>query len=328
MMKYIYLFCFLFCLSTVHGQMTSEKIEINEDMLIHNLKVISHDSLEGRFFGTVGNYKAQKYIAEQFDSLGVEPLIASGYIQEFPYTFKKEFRQEVYPVLNPGKDYINVPDTTVAGGNVLAVIKGKTNKNIIITAHFDHLGIMGGEIFNGADDNAAGASALISIASYFKDRSPKHNLVFAAVDAEEINSLGCQYFLDNSPFPLEDITLNINMDMIAHNDSRELYASGFYHNPTLKKALDDIETYGLELLFGHDKPGKMREDDWTYSSDHREFFKNNIPYVYFGVEDHEDYHQSTDTFENINPEFYISAVKLIINAIESYDSYLYEEVGN
>ncbi len=297
-------------------------------MLLHNLKVISHDSLEGRFFGTEGNYKAQKYIAEQFDSLGVEPLIASGFIQNFTYTFKKEFRQKVYPIPDPGKDFANVPDTTVAGGNVLAFIKGKTNKNIIITAHFDHLGIMDGEIFNGADDNAAGTSALISIASYFKDRSPKHNLVFAAVDAEEINSLGCQHFLDNSPFSLKDIALNINLDMISHNDSRELYASGFYHNPALKKALENIETYDLKLLFGHDKPGILGQDDWTYSSDHRVFFNKDIPYVYFGVEDHEDYHRPSDTFENINQEFYQSAVRLIINAIESFDSYLYEEQRN
>ena len=327
-MKYIYLITFFLFATTGYGQIEKENIEINEAVLLHNFKVISHDSLEGRFFGTSGNYQAQKYIAEQFDSLGIEPLLTSGYIQKFPYTFKKEFRQEVYPVPNPAEDYSNVPDTTVTGGNVLAMIKGETNKNIIITAHLDHLGIQQGQIFNGADDNASGTAALLSIADYFKNRSLKHNLIFAAVDAEEIGSLGCEYLLDNSPFPLRDIALNVNMDMIAHNDSRELYASGFYHNPHLRKALDELETYDLNLLFGHDKPGNREEEDWTYSSDHRVFFKNEIPYVYFGVEDHQDYHQSTDTFENINEDFYVDAVKLIIEAIESYDSYLYKEFRN
>jgi hypothetical protein len=71
---------------------SNEIIKVNEKMLLYNLKVISHDSMQGKFFGTEGNYKTQRFIAKQFDSLGIEPAFSSGSIQKYPFTFKGEFR--------------------------------------------------------------------------------------------------------------------------------------------------------------------------------------------------------------------------------------------
>lgn len=303
----------------------NKTIKVDKEMLLYNIKVISHDSMQGRFFGTEGNYKTQRFIAKQFDSLGIEPAFSSGSIQKFPYTFKGKRRQRMYPISNASKDYSNVPDTTVIGGNVVTKIKGKSDKAIVITGHLDHLGIRGGKIFNGADDDASGAAALLSIANYFKNKSTNHTLIFAAVDAEEIGSLGADYFINNPPIDIKNIALNINMDMIAHNDSLQLYASGLYHYPHLKQPLNNLKPSKINLLFGHDDPNNKKEDNWTYSSDHRIFHKKEIPYVYFGVEDHKDYHKSTDTFNTINKEFYVEAVQLIIEAIEKYDSYLIEK---
>jgi acetylornithine deacetylase/succinyl-diaminopimelate desuccinylase-like protein len=197
MKNYIYIIVCFILIVACQNEPLDEGIKLNKEMLLHNLKVISHDSLEGRFFGTEGNYKAQKFISQQFDSLGLEPAFSSGNIQKYPFTFTGKKRQKVYPILNPSKDFSNVPDTTVMGGNVVTMIKGKIEKAIVITGHFDHLGIRNDEIFNGADDNASGAAALLSIANYFKYNSPKHTLIFAAVDAEEIGSLGCEYLLKN-----------------------------------------------------------------------------------------------------------------------------------
>ena len=118
-----------------------------------------------------------------------------------------------------------------------------------------------------------------------------------------------------------NIVLNINMDMIAHNDKNELYAVGLYHYPQLKPQLETIES-PITLLFGHDDKSNKEQDDWTYASDHRSFHKEKIPFVYFGVEDHKDYHKPTDTFENINQDFYVEAVQLIIQAIANYDAAL------
>lgn len=318
----LYIIAFLALFLGCKNKASHEIIKVNKGMLLYNLKVMSHDSLEGRFFGTSGNYKAQRFLAKQFDSLGIEPAFSSGSIQAYPFTLDGEFRHSIYPISNPAKDFGNVPDTTVTGGNVVTVIKGESEKAIVITGHLDHLGIHDGEIFNGADDNASGAAALLTIAHYFKNKSPKHTLYFAAVDAEEIGSLGCDYLLNNFPTALENIVLNVNMDMIAHNDSLELYASGLYHYPTLEKPLDDLKTTNINLLYGHDDPNDKDVEDWTSSSDHREFHERKIPYIYFGVADHEDYHKATDTYEKINQSFYVEAVRLIIEAIEGYDSYL------
>jgi len=292
-------------------------IYFDEQSLLENLKILASDSLEGRGFSKPGNYKAQKFIANQFEKIGLEKVNDSEYIQRFPYSFSGKSRQRLFPVLNPNEDFKNVPDTLVYGGNVLGKINGETKKTIVITGHLDHLGIRNGEIYNGADDDASGTAALFAIAEYFKQKKPKHTLLFAAVDAEEIGSLGAEYFLNNYA-DKQNIVLNINMDMIAHNDSLELYASGLYHYPQLKKPLENIDS-PITLLFGHDNPNNKNEDDWTFSSDHRIFHKEKIPFIYFGVEDHKDYHKSTDTFENINQQFYVDAVKLIIKAIENFD---------
>lgn len=324
-MKYLTIIACLILLTACQNKPTNNNISIDEHMLLHNLKVISHDSLQGRFFGTEGNKKAQEFIAKQFDSLGIAPAFSSGSIQNYSHTFSGKMRQEIYPVASASEDQ-KVPDTTVTGGNVVTMIKGKIQKAIVITGHLDHLGIHEGNIFNGADDNASGSAALLSIANYFKDRSPKHTLIFAAVDAEEIGSLGCDYLLDNFPIDVKDIALNINMDMIAHNDSSELYASGLYHYPDLKPALDNLEPTKINLLYGHDDPDNKDLDDWTFSSDHRVFHQRQIPFIYFGVEDHVDYHQETDEYKNINKEFYVEAVKLIIRAIEEYDAGLNKEL--
>ncbi len=307
-------FCFYSCSQT-------EKVSFNETQLLNDLKELSSDAYEGRGFSKPGNYKAQEFIAKRFKELGLEPYEGSGYIQKFEHTFSGRWRQRMFPVKNAEKDLSNVPDTTVVGGNVVGMIKGKTDKSIVITGHLDHLGIRNGKIYNGADDDASGTAALFAIAEYFKNNAPKHNLILAAVDAEEIGSHGAEYFAANYKNAKENIVLNVNMDMIAHNDSLRLYASGLYHYPQLKAQLVDIKS-PITLLFGHDDPNNKELDDWTYASDHRIFHKRKIPFIYFGVEDHKDYHKDTDTFENINQEFYVDAVKLIIQAIENYDQSL------
>ena len=92
----------------------------------------------------------------------------------------------------------------------------------------------------------------------------------------------------------------------------------------LKPILKSIET-PINLKFGHDNPENKKLMDWTYVSDHAPFHKKGIPFIYFAVEDHPDYHNPTDTFESINQEFYVEVVKLIIQAIEQFDSSLSTE---
>ncbi|MHB0754934.1 M20/M25/M40 family metallo-hydrolase [Polaribacter sp. M15] len=299
-------------------------ININSDELLENIKTLSDDVYQGRAFSKPGSKKAQEFIVSKFAELGIRPAVNSNYLQEFSHTFKGKARHEVFPMITPKPldDYSNVPDTTATGANIIALLKGQTNKDFIITAHYDHLGVREGKIYNGADDNASGTAALFTIAEYFKENPTQHNLIFAAVDAEEIGSLGAEYFLKNYTNKA-NIALNINLDMIAHSDyDPELFASGLYHHPNLRSPLEDIYSEKIMLLFGHDDPENKEQSDWTFSSDHRVFHKEKIPFIYFGVPDHKDYHRHTDTYGTINEAFYIEAVKVIIQAIENFDKEL------
>jgi Zn-dependent M28 family amino/carboxypeptidase len=204
--------------------------------------------------------------------------------------------------------------------NVLGYIKGSKHHEdyIVISAHYDHEGIKNNQIYNGADDDASGIAALFAFAEYFEKHPPEHSVILAAFDAEELGLTGSRYYVNNTIVPLEHIKLNINMDMISRNSNNELYVVGTAFNNTLRTVISNFETEkDLSLLMGHD--GKDGLENWTNSSDHAPFHKVNIPFLYFGVEDHPDYHQPTDDYENIHPEFYKKAVNTIISIFSTID---------
>ena len=301
-------------------------IELNDQEILDHVKTLSSDEYEGRLFSTEANKEARAYIIREFESIGLQPLFDTGYEQEFSATLTKRRRQDIFPIKkNPYDDFSNVPDTTLVGGNAGALIKGETNKSIVITAHFDHLGTRQGRVYNGADDNASGVAALFEIAKYFKNKPTKHNLEIVAVDAEEYGMLGTSHFLKTHP-NRDNIALNVNLDMISHSDyDPELFAAGLHHYPDLRDPLEDVYSEKVMFLFGHDDPNNREQSDWTFSSDHKVFYEAKIPFIYFGVEDHKDYHRHTDTFGTINQEFYIESIKIIIQSIENLDQHLYEE---
>lgn len=300
------LLCFL--LQTLQAQ------SIDEKKLIEIVQYLSSDNLRGRKLGTTENALAREYIAGHFKEIGLKPAFGDEYHQHFEHPVKAKNRKKLL-------EKASSRETLLSGGNVVGIIEGKSSKTIALTAHIDHLGVRKGKIFNGADDNASGTAALVIIGEYFKKNPLNHTLVVAAVDAEEMGMTGSMQLVNDFPGDLKNVVLNVNMDMIAHNDNHELYACGTYHYPSLKDPLQQLNT-PINLLFGHDDPKNIKQQNWTYSSDHKNFHAKKIPFVYFGVEDHKDYHKPTDTFENINQPFYISAVKLIIQAIEKLDKSL------
>lgn len=271
----------------------------SQENLLKHIKTLSSDAFEGRRTGTMGAIKAEKYIVNQFTANGILPL-GKDYKQQFSFT-------------SEGKRYNGV--------NLLGLIKGSSfpEKYIVISAHYDHEGIKNGVIYNGADDNASGLSALFSFAEYFKKHTPKHSVILVAFDAEELGLQGSKYFVNHSNIPLKQIMVNLNMDMISRSDKNELFAVGTVYNETLKKVIVN-HTYSKKIKFltGHDE-GNWK-DNWTHSSDHANFHKKGIPFLYFGVDDHEDYHKPTDDYENIQPEFFIEAVKVIMSVFEKIDA--------
>lgn len=270
--------------------------------LLNHLKTLSSDAYEGRGTMQEGNIAAQDYIINEFTKLKLLP-VTGGY--KMPFNFLHPFRK-----------------TKMTGTNIIGKIKGKKypNKYLVITAHYDHLGKIKDKIYNGADDNGSGTCALFAMAEWFTKNQPDHSLLFVAFDAEEINLEGSEDFVTKPPVPLKNMVLNINMDMIGRNVNNEIYICGTHHNKHLKPFIEEpVSKSPLKVSFGHDKP-RGKQDDWTQSSDHAPFHNQGIPFLYFGEEDHPDYHQPTDDYKNIQPPFYINAVRLILETIIALDT--------
>lgn len=286
---------------------------VQEDFqrIMGDLSILAHDSLEGRRTGTPGAERAQAYILNDFTSTGLlEP--PAGFLQPFEIRGRRDTTQ------------------VTRGANVVGFVQGTEADlgAIVLTAHFDHLGVRQprdssaagavlDSIFNGADDNASGTVAVMSLARYFVEYPPRHTMVFAAVDAEEMGLRGSRAFVEGG-WPSQ-MVLNVNLDMVARSDSL-LFAAGPFHYPQLRPILEAVTPRPpVVLAFGHDEPGVEGVQNWTGSSDHGPFHSKGIPFVYFGVEDHPDYHRATDEIEGIDPEFFLNSVRTILASVLALD---------
>ena len=263
---------------------------------------LASPDLEGRKTGSEGNRTARQLITERFAEGGLAQL---GGDYQMPFRFTRQGAEQ-------------------EGRNVVGLCRG-TNADdpraIVVSAHYDHVGIRNGETYVGADDNASGTTALIAIAGLCKKAPWRHDVVFAAFDAEEQGLQGARTFVAAPPIPKERIALNINMDMVSRSATREIYIAGTGYYPALRKALADVvKRSDATVRFGHDgSDGKKGRDDWTMQSDHGAFHAAGIPFLYFGVEDHPDYHKPTDTIEKIHPAFFFHVVATVLDTLNTLD---------
>ena len=279
----------------VQAQKPFNKTELQ---LLKDVETLSSDRFEGRKTGTKGAEMARTYIDQRFKEIGLAPIPHLGEYEQ-PFTFKDRDGKEI------------------TGKNMLAFIPGRSTEFIVISAHYDHVGIIKDEIYNGADDNASGVAALLQYAAYFKKHQPNYSIIIAAFDAEEMGLRGSKAFVDQVTIPLDQIRLNVNMDMISHNDKDELYACGTFKYPELKKYFITSKPK-IKVLLGHDDP-KTGKEDWTNQSDQGSFNAKGVPFLYFGVEDHKDYHQASDKYQNINKKFFTNAAASILEIINNID---------
>lgn len=282
------------------------------DPAISMLQALSSDELAGRGVGTEGSAEARRMITSRLEDLGVGPLGES-----FEYPFKYG------PFRNPQTGEDAVPDKD--GINLIGKIEGSTDSDttLVITAHYDHLGIRDGEIFNGTDDNASGVVATLAIAEHFVENPPAHDVVLVFFDAEEDGFGGARDFITNPPLPLETIALNLNFDMVSRGDNGILWASGTHHWPDMVPRVTAVaDAAPVTVQLGFDQ-GDGRED-WTLLSDHAVFFRAGIPHIYFGVEDHPDYHTPRDDFELVNQEWFLKSVDTLAMMAEAMDDDLDE----
>ena len=284
-----------------------EAVSVDRDTLLADLRVLSADDMEGRLVGSPGGARARAHVVERFRASGLE-AIGEGYEHPFTFTVRQGDAQ-----------------ADRSGVNVIGRVAGRTTPGrvIVITAHYDHVGMRAGEVFNGADDNASGTAALFAIGRHFSARPPAHTLIVAALDGEESGLRGARAFVASPPVPLDAIALNVNLDMIGRDANDVLYAVGTFHYPFLRPYVEQVAARAsITLRTGHDEPGRPGIEDWTSDSDHFVFHERRIPFIYFGVEDFAEHHRATDDYETITHDFYVRAVATVVDAIGVFDANL------
>jgi len=262
---------------------------VDTTRLIADVAALADDGYEGRRAGTGGGHRAADYVEGRFREVGLEGA------------FDGRYRQPV--VLPQGGDGVNLVGRVA--GSVYPQLA------LLVTAHFDHLGVRAGQVYNGADDNASGVAVLLAVAEALRADPPEHTVVVAALDAEEMGLVGAQALAESPPVPLGAVLAVVNLDMVSRGP---LWAAGAAHYPHLGALLRGA---GLDLRYGHD--AGQGADNWTAASDHAVFHRLGVPFVYFGVEDHADYHEPTDDADRIDPVTFGTAADTILRAIRALD---------
>lgn len=265
-----------------------------EQMKTH-IEFLASPEMSGR--SGAAKKEARRYIIDQWKKAGLQPLFAGGN-QEGDDSKKVPVFEQPIPG-NAGEDG-RIP---ILGYNIGAWIPGSDPKLaheiVIVSAHYDHLGMRDGEIFAGADDNASGVAMMIEVARLAaadKVRC-KRSLVFVGFDLEERMLWGSRWFAAHPPWPIERVKLFITADMIGRSLGSlplpVVFVMGSERAHELRTALDLVGTPpGLDVCrFGTDMIGTR--------SDYGPFRDREIPFLFFSTGEHPDYHTPQDTPDKI-----------------------------
>ena len=202
------------------------------------------------------------------------------------------------------------------GVNVLGFIEGSSKKEeiVVVSAHFDHVGKTGDDIFNGANDNASGTSTVLEIAEAFAEakkngHGPKRSILCLLVSGEEKGLLGSAYYTDKPIFPLENTVVDINVDMVGRSDIKYaddpdyIYVIGSDRLSTeLHKINESANQKYTQLTLDYTYNAESDPNRYYFRSDHYNFAEKGIPAIFFFNGTHQDYHRPSDTAEKINFE--------------------------
>lgn len=292
------------------------------ELLLAHVSTLAADEMEGRRQGTPGHDKARDYISAQFAALGLQPATLG----------------EAAPPLDPARPLVrpfvwrptDAPpsDPGVAGENIVAIVPGTETPEeyLLVTAHYDHLGIREGVVYNGADDNASGVAAILGVAAQVAQRPARHTVVFVAFDQEERGLRGSEVFVAQRWLPHDKIIAVLNLDMVGRSDIPILYAVGSRLSPALQGPIERVARRApIDLGIAHDRRLLERGRwgagrNWLYLSDQGSFLIAKIPALYLGIEDHDDYHRPTDDAARIDGAFLQGASIVALGLLRELDT--------
>ena len=203
--------------------------------------------------------------------------------------------------------------------NAVAILRGSDPQlrgtYVVFSAHMDHVGVRpdagGDSIFNGADDDASGTSAILELAEAYASlpAPPRRSLIFLAVSGEEKGLLGSRYYADNPTVPVDRIVANINIDMIGRNAPDSAVVIGQEYSSLGPLAVQTTAAHPeLGLNIG---PDPWPEERFFFRSDHFNFARREVPALFFFTGTHEDYHRPSDEVDTIDTDKAARITRLI-----------------
>ena len=263
-----------------------------------HLYTLASDQMQGRKAGTPGIEKAASYIETEFKKIG---LTFYDTLNSYRQTFTIKSKEG-------NKD--------ITTSNIIGVLVGKSKKEeyVIISAHYDHLGVNGASgdsIFNGANDNASGVTGVLTLAKYFKEKNiNERTIIFVAFTAEEMKMLGSKYFgkgIDTSKY-----IAGINLEMIGKSPSfgpNSAWLTGFDRSDFGQIIQNNLIGTGYELF-----PDPYLKYNLFFRSDNASLARLGVPSHSFSttaIDVDKDYHQPSDEVKTLN----ITVITQTINAI-------------
>ena len=262
----------------------------------------SDPTSQTRFFSRLANPISQILISDN---------VAAALLGEKP--------SSIWQNISKGKGYRQLPNfvkirfdfnyqtDTITTNNVIGIVPSNKNsqQSVVVGAHIDHLAPMGQFWYPGADDNASGTALLIELSRIFaslaKDGlTPKRNIVFAAFTAEEIGLLGSEHYTQNPVFPIDSISVYLNLDMVGKMDSTS--EKGYVLHLSGSNRIGDFEEIIKNLIY----PSNIQIDTKSFEeislftlSDHYHFMEKGVPAFLITSGMHSDYHKPTDTPEKL-----------------------------
>lgn len=274
-----------FGLITAQRAKAQAKVTIQKADVEPHIRFLAGSALNGR--SGADARAAAEYIKTHYESNGVKPLFGQSYFQEIPARPKD------------GK-------ARIAGQNVGGWIQGSdpevADEFIIISAHYDHLGVRNGLTYPGADDNASGVSMVLELARQIASApvKPRRSIAFVNFDLEEKMLWGSRWFVSHPPMLMEKVKLFVTADMIGRSLGNlplpMVFILGAEHGEGLKDSLNTVSVpTGLEVA-------RLGVDLIGVRSDYGPFMEHNVPFLFFSTGEHPDYHSPRDVPERVDFE--------------------------
>lgn len=299
-MKNLNFIFFVFVCSFLNSQ------TINEVSVKKYLYTLANDSMQGRKAGSPGIEKAAKYIEQQFSKIGLKPFNGSSFRQTFKHINKRSEKKEELTLFN-----------------VIGLLEGTTLKEefVVVSAHYDHLGRKnigeGDLIFNGANDNASGVSAMIMLADYFKKtKINKRSILFIAFTAEEMGLVGSNHF--GKTISAEAIIAGVNIEMIGKESPfgpKTAWLTGFNRSDFGKIIQKNLSFSEYKLY-----PDPYINYRLFFRSDNASLARLGVPAHTFSTSPMDkdlDYHKVSDEAETLDVKTITETIKAIATGIRS-----------